>query len=36
MLLDCDKAGIWTDWYKTSIPLAVDVFDDHLRRLRGE
>lgn len=36
MLLAGDKAGNWTRWYKRSIPVADDLFDDHLRRLRGE
>lgn len=36
MLFAGDKAGNWTRWYKRSIPVADDLFDDHLRRLRGE
>ncbi len=33
MLIAGDKAGIWIRWYKKIIPLADDLFDDHLRRL---
>jgi hypothetical protein len=36
MLVAGDKAGNWSRWYKKHVPLADDVFDDHLHRLRGE
>lgn len=36
MLIAGDKAGNWARWYKANIPVADDVFEDHLRRLRGE
>lgn len=36
MLIAGDKTGNWTRWYKENIPLADDIFDDHLRKLRGE
>lgn len=36
MLIAGDKAGNWSRWYKKSIPVADDLFDDHLRKLRGE
>lgn len=36
LLVAGDKAGNWTKWYKTNIPLADDLFDDHLRKLKGE
>ena len=36
MLLAGDKAGDWKRWYKKYIPLADDLFDDHLKGLRGE
>ena len=36
MLLAGDKAGDWKRWYKKNIPLADDLFDDHLKELRGE
>lgn len=36
MLIAGDKAGNWMRWYKKSIPVADELFDDHLRRLRGE
>lgn len=35
MLVAGDKAGNWTRWYKKNIPVADDMFDDHLDRLRG-
>ena len=34
MLVAGDKAGNWTRWCKKNIPLADDLFDDHLLRLR--
>ena len=30
MLIDGNKAGNWVRWYKKNIPLADDLFDDHL------
>lgn len=36
MLIAGDKAGTWKSWYKMNIPIADDLFDDHLRSLRGE
>lgn len=36
LLIAGDKAGKWTRWYKKNIPLADDLFDDHLRLLNGE
>ena len=36
MLIAGDKAGDWRRWYKKYIPLADDLFDGHLARLRGE
>jgi len=36
MLIAGDKAGNWKRWYKKSIPLADELFDDHLRRLGGK
>ncbi|MGZ2223773.1 type II toxin-antitoxin system RelE/ParE family toxin [Glutamicibacter nicotianae] len=36
MLIAGDKTGNWTRWYKENIPLADGIFDDHLRKLRGE
>ncbi|GAA1563913.1 type II toxin-antitoxin system RelE/ParE family toxin [Brevibacterium picturae] len=34
LLVAGDKAGNWTRWYKRNIPVADDLFDDHLRTLR--
>lgn len=36
MLLAGNKVGKWTRWYKENIPLADDMFDEHLRNLRRE
>lgn len=36
MLIAGDKAGNWVRWYKKNIPVADDLFDDHLDSLRGE
>ncbi|MCT1686059.1 type II toxin-antitoxin system RelE/ParE family toxin [Pseudoglutamicibacter cumminsii] len=36
MLLADNKVGKWTRWYKENIPLADDMFDEHLRNLRRE
>lgn len=36
MLIAGDKSGDWNKWYEKSIPIADDLFDDHLRNLKGE
>lgn len=36
MLIAGDKARDWKRWYKTNVPVADQLFDDHLRNLRGE
>ncbi|USQ80028.1 type II toxin-antitoxin system RelE/ParE family toxin [Ornithinimicrobium faecis] len=36
LLLAGDKAGNWQRWYKKNIPLADNLFDEHLRRLEGQ
>ncbi len=36
LLVAGDKAGNWTKWYKTNIPMADDLFDDHVKTLKGE
>lgn len=33
LLLVGDKAGSWQKWYRRSIPLADDLFDQHLKGL---
>lgn len=35
LLVAGDKAGNWTKCYKTNIPIADDVFGNHLRILKG-
>lgn len=36
VLVAGDKAGSWSKWYKTNIPIADDRFDEHLRDLKGQ
>ena len=36
LLIAGDKAGNWQRWYKKNIPLADGLFDDHLRRPKGQ
>ncbi|GAB3141703.1 hypothetical protein GCM10027290_14880 [Micromonospora sonneratiae] len=36
LLIAGNKAGKWKDWYKTNIPVADDLFDDHLGQLKGQ
>lgn len=36
MLIAGDKAGDWNRWYKRSIPVADDLFDEHLNELKGK
>lgn len=36
LLVAGGKSGSWTRWYKKNIPVADDLFDDHLRKLKGE
>ncbi len=33
LLLGGDKSGIWNLWYERSIPLADDIYDEHLKAL---
>lgn len=35
ILVAGDKAGAWKRWYRQSIPKADDLFDEHLRTLKG-
>lgn len=35
LLVAGDKAGNWQRWYKKNIPIADDLFDDHIRRIQG-
>ena len=36
MFIAGDKAGNWDHWYKKNISVADDLFDDHLRSLKGK
>lgn len=36
LLIAGDKAGNWQRWYRRNIPLADDLFDNHLNRLKGK
>lgn len=35
LLVAGDKAGDWTGWYRRNLPLADDLFDTHIRTLKG-
>jgi hypothetical protein len=35
LLVAGDKHGKWDKWYKENVPLADDIFDEHLRKLKG-
>lgn len=35
LLVAGDKSGDWTRWYRRNIPLADDLFDQHIQTLRG-
>lgn len=34
MLVAGDKAGNWKQWYKTNIPVADELFDEHIESLK--
>ena len=36
LLFGGDKSGKWQSWYRHSIPLADDLFDEHLHTLADE
>jgi hypothetical protein len=36
ILVAGDKAGNWQRWYRKNIPLADELFDEHLRELEGK
>ena len=36
MLIGGDKRGDWTGWYERNIPIADDLYDEHLRNLDNE
>jgi len=36
LLVAGDKAGNWSKWFTRNIPIADDLFDDHLKTLKGE
>jgi hypothetical protein len=36
LLVAGDKTGAWQAWYRDNIPIADDLFDEHLTNLRGE
>jgi hypothetical protein len=33
LLLGGDKTGRWQDWYRENIPIADDLYDEHLENL---
>lgn len=36
LLLGGDKRGNWDEWYDENVPLADDLYDEHLETLRKE
>lgn len=36
LLLGGNKAGQWDEWYRTAVPIADDLFDEHLAELERE
>ena len=36
LLVAGDKAGAWERWYRFNMPLADDLYDRHLARMRKE
>lgn len=36
LLIAGDKAGNWKSWYRKNIPVADDLFDEHLDALKGK
>jgi hypothetical protein len=36
LLVAGDKAGRWSQWYKHSVPLADDRFDEHIEHVRRD
>ena len=36
LLLGGDKSGQWREWYEWAVPLADDLYDEHLRELGKE
>jgi len=36
LLFGGDKSGKWNAWYDKAIPIADDLFDDHIQRLADE
>jgi hypothetical protein len=36
LLIGGDKSGEWSEWYDRMVPVADDLFDEHLRELESE
>jgi hypothetical protein len=36
LLLGGDKSGQWEAWYRTAVPIADDLYDEHLAELERE
>jgi hypothetical protein len=36
LLIGGDKSGEWSAWYDRMVPVADDLFDEHLRELESE
>lgn len=36
LLIGGDKTNLWDEWYRVNVPLADDLYDEHLASLRRE
>lgn len=36
LLLGGNKSGQWDEWYRTAVPIADELFDEHLAELQRE
>lgn len=36
LLLGGDKSGKWDEWYRAAVPIADDLYDEHLGELKRE
>ncbi|MQA00127.1 MAG: diaminopimelate decarboxylase [Dehalococcoidia bacterium] len=36
LLIGGNKSGEWDEWYRTAVPIADDLFEEHLAELRRE
>ena len=36
LLIGGDKSGQWQQWYRKAVPVADDLYDEHINELRAE